>query len=58
MNNLEILSAIPEGLEFNTLNGSQPKASASGSILFVLVILIMGVLMYYKLHSHSHEEES
>jgi|TARA_B110001469_G_C9598931_1_gene297522 uncharacterized membrane protein len=59
MNNLEILSGIPEGLEFNTLIGSQPKAKLNpiGYVLIALVAISVGAYLVYNYHYVSRQKE-
>ena len=59
MNNLEILSGIPEGLDLNAAVHPQPKAKLNpiGYVLIALVAISVGAYLVYNYHYVSRQKE-
>ena len=57
MNNLEILSGIPEGLDLNASCHPEAKLNSIGYVLIALVAISIGAYLVYNYHYVSRQKE-
>lgn len=56
MNDLEILSAIPESFELISAINPKPKLSLTGYIIIALIVLTAGAFIVYNSKGNPSEE--